>query len=403
MVPRVATLFLVSAAVLLTGCSDSRNDQRAIGKAYVGPMELIIRKEISPKSPPSAKAKHGDTLEILGRRRRFVKVRTGDGVVGWADMYQLLGDEQMKQLDVLAETAQQLPSHGKAGVYEPLNVHTEANRQAPSFYRIREGETVDVITHQPVPRVAFKRGQILPRAEPKKVARKKEAKYPPPPMPAAPKPPDNLLELSKTTMGEEVKPPEKPVPLDDWTLVRLQTGRAGWVLTGNLRMNIPDEVAQYSEGNRITSYFPMLEVQDGGQTRHHWLWTTLSKIKQPWHFDSFRYFIWNTRRHRYETAYVERGVRGYFPVEIHTVQMTVGKKAETFPGFALIIEEADGQRYKKTYAYQYYRVVLADKQKVEASADTGEDETVVPGLPPAPKKDGWLAQIKGLKRKWFGK
>ncbi len=349
MVPRFTTLLLVSAAALLTGCSDSRNDQRVLGQAYVGPMEMVIHQEISPKSAASAKLKHGDKLEILGRRRRFVKVRTGDGLVGWTDMYQLLGAEQMKQLDILAETAQQLPSHGKATVYEPLNVHTEANRQAPSFHRIREGETVDVVTHLPVPRLPFKRDDILPRSEPKKAAvkNKKEAKYPPPPMPPAPGLPQNWLELSKTTIPQEPKLPEKPVPIDDWTLVRLKTGRAGWVLTGNLRMEIPDEVAQYSEGNRITSYFPMMELNDGGQKRYHWLWTTLSKPKQPWQFDSFRYFIWNTRRHRYETAYVERNLRGYFPVE---------------------------------------------------------DETAIPGLPVAPKKpDGWLAQIKSLKQKWLGK
>jgi hypothetical protein len=310
----------------------------------------------------------------------------------------------MKQLDVLAEIAKELPSHGKATVYEALNVHTEANRMAPSFHRIREGEEVDVVMHQPVPRLPFKRGEILPRPEPKKVAKKKEPKYPPPPMPAAPSVPRNWLELSKSTVPQEPKPPEKPVPVDDWTLVRLKTGRAGWVLTGNLRMEIPDEVAQYSEGNRITSYFPMMEVNDGGQKRYHWLWTTLSKTKQPWQFDSFRYFIWNTRRHRYETAYVERNLRGYFPVEIQNVQMTVGKKSESFPGFALIIEEADGQRYKKTYAYQYYRVVLAGKEKAAAPVDTGDDETAIPGLPVAPKKpDGWLAQIKGLKQKWLGK
>ena len=38
-----------------------------------------------------------------------------------------------------------------------------------------------------------------------------------------------------------------------WTLVRNKQGLAGWALQGRLIAAIPDEVAQYSEGARITS------------------------------------------------------------------------------------------------------------------------------------------------------
>ena len=127
-------------------------------------------------------------------------------------------------------------------------------------------------------------------------------------------------------------------------------------------MNIPDEVAQYSEGHRITSYFATGDVNDNGQMRHHWLWTTIAEQRQPYEFDSFRYFIWNLRKHRYETAYVERNLKGYFPVEVHPVQVTSGQKTDTFPGFSLMVEE-DGVRYRKTYSYQVYLVRLVSKRE----------------------------------------
>ena len=180
----------------------------------------------------------------------------------------------------------------------------------------------------------------------------------------------------------------------------MQNGRAGWVLTRMLRMSIPDEVAQYSEGQRITSYFPMIKIQDGDKVRHHWLWTTLSKDKQPYQFESFRWFIWNVKRHRYETAYIERNVKGYFPVRVHDVRD--GPKNETFPGFTLILEEPDGTRVEKTYAYEYYRVVLVNKRAYQPPAPPQPEDDEQPAAGPN-GDDGWLSRIKHLKQKWFGR
>ena len=51
--------------------------------------------------------------------------------------------------------------------------------------------------------------------------------------------------------------------------------------------------------------------------KHNWLWTTIAKGLQPYEFDSARVFVWSQRRHRYETAYIERKLKGYYPVEVH--------------------------------------------------------------------------------------
>jgi hypothetical protein len=245
---------------------------------------------------------------------------------------------------------------------------------APSFYRIKQKELVDVVEERLSERIAFENRGLLvrPPPPPKKPQKKKEPpKIPPPPTPPAPKLPDNWLELSKTTPPEGTgepeapPPPPKPVPVDEWALVRLPSGRAGWALAGMLRMNIPDEVAQYSEGHRITSYFAMGDVNDGGQVKHHWLWTTIGSQRQPYQYDSFRYFIWNVRRHRYETAYIERNLRGYFPIEVHTVNV----KGQPTPAFSLITEDEDGLRWRKTYTYQIYRVMLVEKARWEPPSD----------------------------------
>jgi hypothetical protein len=389
-----------------------------MAEVFAGPATLKLHEEIDPRSPSIITVKHGDRLGIIRRRRRFVRVRTTQGQEGWTDMRQLLTSVQMEALNQLAERARGLSSLGAASVYEPLNVHTEPYRTAPSFYQIAKGESVDVVASELAPRVPFDPPDLIPKPsppQPRASKPKPEPRIPPVPMPTAPRPPDNWLELSKTvspaSVPETPPPPPapvKPVPLDDWSLVRLSNGRAGWALTGMLRMNIPDEVAQYSEGNRITSYFPMADVNDGGQIRHHWLWTTLSETRQPYQFDSFRYFIWNTRRHRYETAYIEKNLKGYFPVEVHPVKATVSKNEETFPGFSLIVEDKTGVRWRKTYVFQIYRVVLVDKQPLEPQAvAAGQQPAASEAKPAQTSGPGMFARMRqnlaGLKRRVFGK
>jgi hypothetical protein len=406
---RTGGLLLLSGVLFLSACSSKPQPEREIGEAFAGPATLKLRQDIDLRSAETTMVSHGDRLAILRRRRRFVKVRAANGVEGWTDMRQLLSSEQMGALNRLAQDARALPSQGAATVFEGLNVHTEPNRLAPSFYRIKEGENVDVVAARTSPRVPFETREILPaqpRPQPPQKP-KEEPKIPRVPMPPAPKLPDNWLEISKypplppDPEPEEEEESPKPAPADDWTLVRLHNGRAGWVLTSQLRLNIPDEVAQYSEGNRITSYFSMADVTDEGQVRHNWLWTTLSATHVPYQFDSFRYFIWNVRRHRYETAYIEKNLKGYYPVETGKVKMSAGKKEETFPSFSLILEEPDGTRYRKTYGFQYYRVVLAGKEKVETPppAQDGKPEVLVaaqPKNPPAQPRPGLLTRLKRL-------
>lgn len=323
--PAVSGLSLLVLWLLLLGCGSVEEHPKVIEKAYVGPHELELLAELSRDSPVAATLKHGQELEILEWKRRFAKVRTPAGVTGWTDGQMLLNTSQMARLRMLSVRAAGLPSQGKATVYDVLNVHTEPRRGAPSFHQLQAGLLVDVVAHQLLPRDPS--GPDDEEAEPIF--------------------PLNCYEAP----GEESDAPGK---LDDWSLVRLADGRAGWVVTGMLTMAIPDEVAQYAEGHRITSYFPLARVEDGGETKHHWLWTTLSETRKPYQFDSFRVFVWSLRRHRYETAYIERNVVGYFPVQVRS-------SGEGQPEFSLVARDKDGVLFRRTYAFQGYRVRMTDK------------------------------------------
>ena len=112
--PRAATCLLVG---FLFSCSNRANHAPAIAEAYAGPATLSLRQELEPKSPVSATVKHGEKLEVLEYKRRFVKVRTAQGAEGWTDNRQLLTPAQMAGLKLMAESTSQYPAQGAATVF----------------------------------------------------------------------------------------------------------------------------------------------------------------------------------------------------------------------------------------------------------------------------------------------
>ncbi len=116
----------------------------ATGIAYTGPTAVNLREDLGPRATVVATLQHGERLEVLETRRRFVRVRTSTGLEGWTDANYLLSQQQVSDLDKLAEFAAKLPSQGKGTTFDSLNVHTAPSRQAPSFTQIPEGGAADV-------------------------------------------------------------------------------------------------------------------------------------------------------------------------------------------------------------------------------------------------------------------
>jgi hypothetical protein len=320
----------------------------------------------------------------------------------------------MADLKHMFERAQRLPSQGIAGTYEMLNVHTEPTRQSPSFLQVKPGDKLDVVRRVVAPRAAPPRPPLVPLVSkrPKKSTKKEAPKYPPLDVPKPPALPANWLELSKTVAPAVDDADRKPVAMDDWTLIRIKTGEAGWVLTSRLFMAIPDDVAQYAEGHRITSYFALADVTDDAQLKHDWLWTTISSTLQPHDFDSFRVFIWNLRRHRYETAYIERNLKGYFPVRVHSVTLNMSARVRgvpssaNYPGFSVCIEKDDGRRYRRSYAFITNVVRYAGEQPCDSAAEpqpSSPQPASASAAPGSPGPASFFGRMRARAKKWFGR
>ena len=370
--------------------------------AYAGPATLILRKDLSSRSATMTTVRHGEQLQILETRRRFVRVRAADGSQGWTDANLLMSAGQMDGLKRLAAQAAALPSEGSAKVIEPLNVHTEPARMSPSVYQIAEGGAVEVVGHKvaPIHAPAPAATNLVRRTPDSKKARAKKGKEPPlipPPSPAGP--PANWEQLSRPRASDlpgYVAPEAAPVPTEDWSLVRMQDGNAGWVLSRMLFMAVPDEIAQYAEGHRITAYLPLGEIEDGGQTKQNWLWTTITPGNKCCEFDSFRVFVWSLKHHRYETAFVERNVSGFYPVQLTAVPGSQEK------GFSLVVQDKDGKLYNRTYGFASYHVRMVSREPFAPVAETsGEVKASDPPAPSSPaKRSLWASLTLRLERWW---
>jgi hypothetical protein len=391
---------LAGSFLLLLGCAES---QQSLGEAYVAPASLNVRSQLSQKSNSVVMLKHGDAVAIIDTLRRMVKVRTAAGFEGWVDSRELLSREQMQQLRHEREVQARLPSEGTATAFETLNIHIAPSRGAAAFTQIPEGASVTILGRQIAPKIAapVKSSLLYPEkpAAPARRSRKEAAarqSFRLPPKPKPPMAPENWRELSSERIDSEqpkVVPlpmPEqksKPVIMEDWTLVRTQANQTGWVLSRNLMMSIPDEVAQYAEGKHITSFFDLGQVNDAQKgVKHHWLWTTLAGTL-PYDFDSWRVFLWNARRHRYETSHRQRDLEGYFPVRVDPAE---AGKTRTFQ---LITKDGDGKLRKRSYTFDGTLVRL-----------TGTEEY---SQTPAPKAsstlNGQTLQTKTAHSNWLGR
>ena len=105
-------------ALLLAGCA-TPDRMPAIGEAYAGPANLNLRQDLAMKSPVVGAAKHGDRLDILQTRRRFMLIRTPSGLEGWVDGRQLLSTKHMTEMRRVTELASNLPPQAVASAFEP--------------------------------------------------------------------------------------------------------------------------------------------------------------------------------------------------------------------------------------------------------------------------------------------
>jgi SH3-like domain-containing protein len=259
---------------------------------------------------------NGERLEILEKGKRFVKVRSPRGEIGWMEQRYLISAEVYDEFTKLAAENKNATAQAHAVTRATLNMHVTPGRDTEHLFQLKEADKVEILRRATAEKPQVP-GAVLTRGA--KLAAKKDGKA------------------------------EKPAgpPLEDWLLVRDGQGHTGWVLSRMLDVDAPMEIAQYAEGQRIVACFVLNQVQDEDKKVAQYITlTTEPRDGLPWDFDQARIFTWNLKRHRYETAYRERHLNGVFPVKVGSEDF--GKEG-TLPVFVLRVKDDAGNVFEKKY------------------------------------------------------
>jgi SH3-like domain-containing protein len=290
----------LATAVCLCSCGGGR--ERVLEVVYVSAPQVTLRDRLAPVYNKLGTIKNGERVEVLDRDRRFVKVRTSGGEIGWIEQRYTVPQKTYDALQKLAQDLRNYPAQGTATTRNDTNIHLEPERESDHLYQVPAGAKVFLLKRTTNERE-------LPGAKPKKDA-------------------------------------AKPV-MEDWWLVRDADGHTGWVLARMVDLNVPLDVAQYAEGQRIQALFVLNEVSDGEKKVPQYL-MLLSEPKDGMAFDynQARVFTWNLKRHRYETAYRERKLEGFFPVTVG--RENFGKEGD-LPVFILKVKDSAGNLVDRKY------------------------------------------------------
>lgn len=323
---------------------------------YVSAAETSLRDRVATMYNKMGTVHNGDRVEVLEKERRFVRVRTDSGQEGWIEERSLIPQDVYDGFQKLAQDNADTPVQAHGTTRAELNMHVTASRDAEHLYQLKDGEKVEVLrraTAEKNPPKAAKPAQSTTSPQKKKgttataqskAAAPSKASKPTSPAPAATTATTPAAAAQKP--GEQPPPPPKPI-MEDWYLVRSSSGHVGWVLLRMVDLDVPLDIAQYAEGQRIMGYFVLNTVEEDGKPQSQYL-VLLNEPKDglPWDYNQIRIFTRNRAKHRYETAYREHNLEGYLPVRVG--HQDFGKEGD-LPTFTIRKKNDAGQIVEATY------------------------------------------------------
>ena len=251
---------------------------------------MSLRDRVAPVSNIVAPVTNGERLQVVARRPRFLKVEDDKGQIGWIEEHAVINQALHDQFEALRGQHAHDPVIATAVLSDDLYLHLKPGRKTERYYLLPENDKLQLLVRASIPK------PVSPQA------------LPPP--------------LEKhARKGKSAAAPEL-TPMEDWWLVRDARGHAGWLLSRGLNVDVPDTIASYAESQRMVGAYVLAKVYDEdsnlpGKMVPEYV-SVLSPYKDglPYDFDQVRVFTWNTKKHRYETAYREHKLEGYLPVSV---------------------------------------------------------------------------------------
>jgi uncharacterized protein YgiM (DUF1202 family) len=323
---------VLSFLALAVGCSRLKLRQEQHETVYVWTRQMYLRDRVAAVSNRVGEVTNGEPLEVLERGRRFYRVKTPKNEVGWIPDRAVIDS---KAYDAFVQLANQHKNDlvvATGTLRDDIYLHVSPGRETDRFYLLAGNLKVQMLVRASVVKAAAPSAvSVVPRenldtkmsATPVSVER-------------------NPADKSTANVAKPPQPESEPPVLEDWWLIRDNQGRAGWVLGSRVDVDVPDDVAQYAEGQRIIGAYVLAKVHDDeANTADHEVAeyvTALAPPKAglPFDFDQIRVFTWSVKKHRYETAFRIHPIQGFLPVRVTTEQGANG----TEPVFSFLVSSS---------------------------------------------------------------
>lgn len=283
---------------------------------------MYLRDRVAPVSNRVAEVVNGEELEVLEHGRRFYKVKTRKNEIGWIPERAVIDGKTYDAFIQLAKDHKSDPVVATGTLRDDIYLHVKPGRDTDRFYLLPGNAKVQMLVRASVPKSAP--GEAVPAArhEPPSYG---GVKAPTPVSASRP-----IVRRSSLMEPMTNAPETPPVIMEDWWLVRDGQGHAGWMLGNRVDADVPDDVAQYAEGQRIVGAYVIAKVNDpeapGANHEISEYVTALGPPKSglPYDFDQIRVFTWSLKHHRYETAFRVHPIEGYLPVRITSEPSATG-------------------------------------------------------------------------------
>jgi hypothetical protein len=267
---------------------------------YVSVKKMYLRDRVAVVANRVAEVKNGERLTVLQHIPRFLKVKTPEGAVGWIEEHAVIDQDEYDAFQNLTKQHASQTPVATAVLYNELYMHLTPGRTTQRYTLLAPNTKVAMLERASVPRYAASDLLGLPKTSVKTE-------------------PARHGKAQKESFDSRFTP---AVPMEDWWLARDNSGHTGWMLARDFQVDVPDDVAQYAESQRMVGAYVLRTVSDpdsgkpNGQVPEYL--TVLTPYKQglPFDFDQVRVFTWDTRHHRYGTAFREHDIVGFFPVKV---------------------------------------------------------------------------------------
>jgi Bacterial SH3 domain len=277
-----------------------RPKHESLGNAYVSERSVTLFSSMAQVREQVAVLYYGERVDVLAHRNDYAKVRTGVGLEGWVDSRYLMDPGLWQRSENLLDQTKGMVVQARGRTKTTTNLRIAPGRTEPRLYQFTRGTEVEIFGRAVANWVQATDEKEAGDDEPTK----KEDWYLV--RGIASRPPGEGS-IRNSALMTTTQPGDQTIPI------------AGWVIGRFISLDLPDQVREgtSSANVRPVVWFELNQVTDqNGDHPQYLVAGTRNPEGQPCDFTTLRVFTWDTKKDRYETAYIENDLCGALPIQV---------------------------------------------------------------------------------------